>query len=87
MANIKSAKKRIKVASYKTELNKRRKTELKSYVRKFDQAIEEENIDEAQELIKVIDKKLKQAAHHNIIHKNASARKLSHLTKKLNNAM
>lgn len=87
MANIKSAKKRIKVASYKTELNKKRKTELKSYVKKFENAIEEGNTEEAKVLIKVIDKKLKQAAHHNILHKNASSRRLSHLTKKLNNAM
>lgn len=87
MANIKSAKKRIKVTNYKTGLNKTRKTELKSYVTKFESAIEEGNIEEAKELIKVIDKKLKQATHNNLMHKNASSRKLSHLTKKLNNAM
>lgn len=87
MANIKSAKKRIGIAQYRTELNKSKKTELKSYVKKFDSAIEAGNVEEARELIKTIDKKLKKAAHNNIIHKNASARRLSHLTKKLNNAM
>ena len=87
MANIKSAKKRIGIARYRTELNKSKKTELKSYVRKFDEAIEEGNTEEATQLLKVIDKKLKQAAHHNILHKNASSRKLSHLTKKLNKAI
>ncbi len=87
MANIKSAKKRIEIAKYRTELNKSKKTEIKSYIKKFDHAIENENIDEAKELIKVIDKKLKQATHLNIFHKNASSRQLSNLTKKLNNAM
>ncbi|OLS03396.1 30S ribosomal protein S20 [Tissierella creatinophila] len=87
MANIKSAKKRIEVAKYRTELNKGKKTEIKSYVKKFDQAIESGNIEEAKELIKMIDKKLKRATHHNILHKNASSRKLSHLTKKLNKAI
>ena len=87
MANIKSAKKRIEVARYRTELNKSKKTEIKSYVKKFDKAIENGNVDEAKELIKVIDKKLKKATHHNILHKNASARKLSHLTKRLNRAI
>ena len=87
MANIKSAKKRIEVAKYRTELNKGKKTEIKSYVKKFDQAIESGNIEEAKELIKMIDRKLKRATNHNIFHKNASSRKLSHLTKKLNNAM
>nr|WP_300002152.1 30S ribosomal protein S20 [Tissierella sp.] len=87
MANIKSAKKRIEVAKYRTELNKARKTSIKSSVKKFDSAIEAGNTEEARELLKVIDKKLKRATHNNIIHKNASSRRLSHLTKKLNNAM
>ena len=87
LANIKSAKKRILTAKKSNELNKGKKTELKSYVRKFDVAIEEGNTDEAQKLIKVIDKKLKRATNLNIMHKNASSRKLSKLTKKLNKAM
>lgn len=87
LANIKSAKKRIDIARYRTELNKSKKTEIKSYVKKFDSAIDNGNIEEAKELIKVIDKKLKKATHHNILHKNASSRKLSHLTKKLNKAI
>ncbi len=87
LANIKSAKKRIEIAKYRTELNKSKKTELKSNMKKFDKAIEEGNVEEAKELLKVIDQKLKRATHHNILHKNASSRKLSNLTKKLNNAM
>ena len=87
MANIKSAKKRIEVSRYRNELNKGKKTQIKSYIKRFDSAIEEGNTDEAKELLKTIDKKLKRATHHNIIHKNASSRKLSHLTKKLNSAM
>ena len=87
MANIKSAKKRIVVARYRTELNKARKTSIKSSVKKFDSAIEAGNTEEAQELLKVIDKKLKRATHNSIIHKNAAGRRLSHLAKKLNKAM
>ncbi len=87
MANIKSAKKRIKVANYRTELNKAKKTEIKTYVKKFDSAIANGSIEEARELLKTIDKKLKKATHHNILHKNASSRKLSNLTKKLNKAI
>lgn len=87
MANIKSAKKRIEVAKYRTELNKAKKTAIRSYVKKFDLAIEAGNTEEATELLKVIDKKLKKATHHNILHKNASSRKLSHLRKKLNKAI
>lgn len=87
MANIKSAKKRIKVNRKKAALNKGRKSEVKTYVKKFETALEENNIQEAQELIKVIDRKLKKATHKNIYHENAASRKLSTLTKKLNAAM
>lgn len=87
MANIKSAKKRIEITKYRTALNKGKKTEIKTYIRKFDNAINEGNIEEARELLKTIDKKLKRAAHLNIVHKNAVSRNISNLTKKLNNAI
>ena len=83
MANIKSAEKRIKTAEKRTLRNKSKKSELNTLIRKFDTMIENENYDEARELIKVIDRKLKRAATQNIIHKNAANRRLSRLTKKL----
>lgn len=84
LANIKSAEKRIKTIKKRTELNKSRKSEIKSYIKKFDLALENGNIEEARELLKVIDKKLKRAACKNVIHKNNASRKISNLTKKLN---
>ena len=85
LANIKSAKKRILITNKKTVLNRSRKSEIKTLVKKFDVAIDNGNIDEARELLKLIDKKLKKAAHKNVVHKNAVSRKVSTLTKKLNN--
>lgn len=84
LANIKSAEKRIRITEKRTALNRSRKSEIKSYIKKFDLAIENGNIDEAKKLLKVIDKKLKRAAHKNVIHKNNASRKLSSLTRKLN---
>lgn len=87
LANIKSAEKRIRTTRKKTAINKSRKSEIKTYIRKFDAALEDGNTDEARELLKIIDKKLKRAAHKNVIHKNAASRRLSKLTKKLNQAV
>lgn len=87
MANIKAAEKHIRTTEKRTLANKKRKTEIKTYIRKFDQAIENDNMEEAQELLKMIDKKIKKAVHKNIIHGNAGSRKVSRLTKKLNRAM
>lgn len=84
MANIKSAKKRIKVNERKRIENKSRKSEIKTYVKKFQVALEENNIEDARATLKVIDKKLKQAESKNVFHKNNVAKKVSKLTKQLN---
>ncbi len=85
MANIKSALKRIKVNKTKHDINKSIKSELKTYIKKLNLAIEDSKLDEARELLKVVDKKLKKAALKNILHKNAAARQMSKLSHKLNN--
>jgi small subunit ribosomal protein S20 len=87
LANIKSAEKRILVTEKRTASNKSRKSEIKTYIKKFDDAVANGNLDEARVLLNVIDKKLKRAAQRNIVHKNAVSRKVSRLTKKLNQAM
>ncbi len=86
MANIKSAKKRILVTEKRTALNKSRKSEIKTYIKKFENAVTAGDLTEAKALLNVIDKKLKRAALKNVIHKNAAARKVSRLAKKLNQA-
>ncbi|NLV89289.1 MAG: 30S ribosomal protein S20 [Tissierellia bacterium] len=87
MANIKSAKKRILTTKKRTARNKARKSEIKTYIKRFETAIATENFDEARELLKTIDKKLKKAAHKNVVHKNYASRKISRLAKQLNKAM
>lgn len=87
MANIKSAEKRILVTKKRTALNKSRKSEIKTYIKKFDNAVAKGEFEEARALLKVIDKKLKKAAHKNVIHMNAASRKVSRLTKALNKAI
>lgn len=86
MANIKSAKKRILITRKQTAVNKMKKTEIKTYMKNFDKALEAGNVEEARELLKVIDKKLKKASHANLVHKNAVARKVSNLTRRVNSA-
>jgi small subunit ribosomal protein S20 len=84
LANIKSAKKRILVINKKTEVNKSRKSEIKTYIKKFEAAISAGNYEQAKEYLRICEKKLYQAAAKNTIHKNAAARKVSRLTLRLN---
>ncbi len=83
MANIKSAMKRVRVIRKKTARNKMIKSQLKTAIKRFEEAINSEQFDLAKEKLQLIDKKLKQAASKNVIHKNKASRKLSRLTKKL----
>ncbi len=85
MANIKSAKKRIDVINKKTAANKAKKSEIKTYIKKFDAAIEAGEKDAAMENFKVLERKLSRAAGRNLLHKNAVARRISNMQRRINN--
>lgn len=83
MPNIKSAKKRVKVAEKKTLINTAHKTALKTAIKKFEAAAKAGNKEEAQVLYNDAVKKLDQCAGRGILHKNNAARKKSQLSLKL----
>ena len=86
MANIKSAKKRIRVIDKKTARNRRVKGHLKDVLKSFDAAIEAGDMEQAKADLALAEKKLMQAASKGTISKNAASRKTSRLAKKLNAA-
>lgn len=86
MANIKSAKKRIRVIDKKTARNRRIKNHLKEVLKAFDAAMANEDFEAAATELKLVEKKLMQAAAKNTISKQSASRKVSRLTKKLNAA-
>lgn len=84
MANIKSAKKRIKVIAKKTQENKKRRSMLKTSIRRFNEAIEAGDLKLASEKFRYAEKKINQVAETNVIHKNKASRKISRMAKQLN---
>lgn len=82
MANIKSQIKRIKQNNAAHERNKSVKSALKTSIRRFRDAAEAGNADEAKELAKVANRKLDKAASAGVIHKNQAANKKSAIAKK-----
>lgn len=84
MANIKSAKKRIRVIEKKTLRNTMVKSALKTYIKKFEVAIANNNQDEAKTSFVRAQKALDMAASKGVIHRNKAARKKSRLQAKLN---
>lgn len=87
MPNIKSAKKRVKVIEKKTLRNNMIKSGYRTAVRKFEEALNAGNIEEAKILLSEATKKIDQACSKGVIVKNTAARKKSNLSKKLNSAM
>ena len=84
MPNIKSAKKRVKVIEVKTLRNQKIKSQLKTYIKKFELLAQQGNADEAKSAYITAVKKLDQATAKGIMHKNTASRKKSQLTLKLN---
>ncbi len=80
MANIKSAKKRVRVIETKTLRNKMIKSSLKTSIKKADAAEPAEK----EAAVRAAIKKVDQACAKGILHKNTAARKKSQLAKKLN---
>ena len=86
MANIKSAKKRIRVIDKKTARNRRIKGHLKAVLKAYDAALAAGDMELTKEKLTLAEKKLMQAAAKNTIHKNAASRKVSRLAKRFNKA-
>ncbi|AKA70668.1 MULTISPECIES: 30S ribosomal protein S20 [Clostridium] len=85
MANIKSAKKRIKVIETKTLRNRMIKSALKTAIKKFEVAITSGNTEEAKTTFVGAVKALDMAASKGVVHKNKAARSKSRLSAKLKN--
>ncbi len=84
MANIKSAKKRILVNETKTARNKAIKSKVKTCVKKVEVAVVAKDKETAKEALLVAISEINKATSKGVYHKNTSSRKISRLTKAVN---
>jgi small subunit ribosomal protein S20 len=82
VANIKSQIKRNRQSAAAHERNKSVKSALKSAVRRFREAAEAGDGDQARTLAAAASRKLDKAASAGVIHKNQAANKKSAITKR-----
>ena len=80
MANTKSAKKMVRKIATRTEVNKARRSRMRSYVRKVEEAIEAGDKSAAADALKAAQPEIMRAAGRGVIHKNTSSRKVSRLS-------
>lgn len=83
MANSPQARKRARQAERRTEINKSRKSRVRTFIRKVEEAIEAGNKDEAKSALTAAQPEIVRGANKGIMHKNTAARKVSRLTKRV----
>jgi small subunit ribosomal protein S20 len=83
--NIKSSIKRVRKSRAITAQNKSQRSELKTVIRNYNEALVS-NSENKEELLKTALKKLDKAASKKLIHKNKASRKKSQLMKAFNAA-
>jgi small subunit ribosomal protein S20 len=83
VANIKSQIKRNRQNEKRRMRNKSVKSALKTAVRKFNEAVEAGNTDEAATLMRDASRKLDKAVSKGVIHQNQAANRKSAIAKRL----
>jgi small subunit ribosomal protein S20 len=83
MANTKSAKKAVRQISRRTAVNKNRRSNMRSYLRKVEDAIASGDKDAAQAALRVAEPVVARTAQLGILHRRAASRKVSRLAKRV----
>ncbi|HOV70517.1 MAG TPA: 30S ribosomal protein S20 [Clostridia bacterium] len=84
MPNIKSAIKRVAVSEKKTLRNRMVKSKIKTALKRFDAAVEANDLEKASGLLPIVSAELDKAASKGIVHRNYADRNKSRLAVKLN---
>jgi small subunit ribosomal protein S20 len=80
MANNASARKRIRQTEKRTVRNKARKSRVRSFLRKVEEAVESGDKAAAQEAFRAAQPEMQRAATKGVFHANTVARRLSRLS-------
>jgi small subunit ribosomal protein S20 len=83
MANTSSAKKATRKIARRAEINKNRRSRVRTYVRQVEEALASGDKAAAQAAFKTAEPELMRAATKGILHKNTASRKVSRLAQRL----
>ena len=83
MANTSSAKKATRKIARRTAVNKNRRSRVRSYVRKVEEALAAGDAATAAAALKEVQPELARAALKGVMHANTASRKVSRLTRRV----
>ncbi len=84
MANTPSAKKAVRKIARRTQVNRSRRSQMRTYVRKVEEAIAAGDSNRAAEALRAVQPLIMRAAQKGILHANTAARKVSRLSRRVN---
>jgi small subunit ribosomal protein S20 len=79
MANTTSAKKMTRKIAKRTEVNRARRSRMRTFIRKVEEAIASGDRATATEILRAAEPEIMRAAQKGIVHKNTASRKVSRL--------
>ena len=83
MANTSSAKKATRKIARRTEINKNRRSRVRTFIRKVEEAIASGDKSAAEAAFLVAQPELMRAATKGVLHKNTASRKVSRLARRV----
>ncbi|WP_416796454.1 30S ribosomal protein S20 [Ciceribacter azotifigens] len=83
MANTTSAKKATRKIARRTAVNKARRSRVRGFIRKVEEAIASGDVAVAREALKAAQPELHRAATKGVVHANTASRKISRLAQRV----
>jgi small subunit ribosomal protein S20 len=83
MANTKSAKKMVRKIATRTEVNKSRKSRIRTFTRKVEEAVTSGDKKAAVAALKAAEPEIMRGVTRGVTHKNTASRKVSRLAKRV----
>jgi small subunit ribosomal protein S20 len=83
MANTPGAKKAVRKIERRTEVNKARRSRVRTFLRKFEEALAKGDATQAKAAFVEAQSELMRAVSKGVVHKNTGARKVSRLAAQL----
>jgi len=83
MANSPQSKKRARQADRRFEVNKARRSRIRTYLRKVEEAINSGNKDDAAAALRAAQPELMRGVTRGVFHKNTASRKISRLASRV----
>jgi small subunit ribosomal protein S20 len=83
MPNIASSKKRARTTAKRTAINTARKSRVRGFIRKVEDALTAGDAEAARTALKAAEPEIMRGVSKGVLHKNTGARKVSRLTKRV----